>query len=187
MGVAVLNPQDCLRDPFSKQNLISPHMKHPRNPNTNPNRLNRNHASRGKRGLNRSQNNSPPARAVVPPRNPSKNLAMGQVKILKRGEELNKTVPDPVSETKKIKTREVPGLSSTEPPTPKPETEPELVSTRTESVPVSPLYYAGSAFFASPPPSSLPVPAFFSKKTISGNRYDDATSNLIRILRLDLA
>ncbi|KAH0675392.1 hypothetical protein KY285_023193 [Solanum tuberosum] len=45
-------------------------------------------------------------------------------------------------------------------------------------------FYAGSGFSSSPPPSSLPVPAFFMKK-----REDnlDATSDLRRLLRLDLA
>ena len=45
-------------------------------------------------------------------------------------------------------------------------------------------FYAGSGHIvASPPPSSLPFPAFFSKKE---KKFDEATSDLLRLLRLDL-
>ncbi|KAK4339458.1 hypothetical protein RND71_040920 [Anisodus tanguticus] len=102
--------------------------------------------------------------------NPSKNrrnfstspphLAMGEVKILKRGEVLtnqllkeNMLVEDLV-------------LSTTD---------------RPDRVPKQMNFYAGSAFVSSPPPSSLPVPAFFNKKT------SDASIDLRRLLRLDLS
>ncbi|XP_006356422.1 uncharacterized protein [Solanum tuberosum] len=45
-------------------------------------------------------------------------------------------------------------------------------------------FYAGWGFSSSPPPSSLPVPAFFKKKSEDNL---DATSDLRRLLRLDLA
>lgn len=58
--------------------------------------------------------------------------------------------------------------------------------------------YAGSAFISSPPPSSVPVPAFFRKKNLvltdddsttmtTNSNSGDATSDLIRLLRLDLS
>ncbi|KAK6789083.1 hypothetical protein RDI58_012882 [Solanum bulbocastanum] len=45
-------------------------------------------------------------------------------------------------------------------------------------------FYAGWGFSSSPPPSSLPVPAFFKKKSEDNL---DATSDLRRLLRLNLA
>ncbi|XP_039044283.1 uncharacterized protein LOC120183698 [Hibiscus syriacus] len=50
-------------------------------------------------------------------------------------------------------------------------------------VPVS--FYAGSAFITSPPPSSVPMPAFFTKMAEVSVKNNDATSDLRRILRLD--
>lgn len=64
--------------------------------------------------------------------------------------------------------------------------------------------YAGSAFVSSPPPSSLPVPAFFKKKNLvladgnnttncnsnsnsNSNNGGDATTDLLRLLRIDLS
>lgn len=44
------------------------------------------------------------------------------------------------------------------------------------------LFYAGPVTSTSPPPSEVPLPAFFAKKNVS-----DATNDLIRILRLDIA
>lgn len=44
--------------------------------------------------------------------------------------------------------------------------------------------YAGSAFFVSPAPSSLPLPSFSKKKHVSFD--DSATRDLRRLLRLDL-
>ncbi|XP_039017778.1 uncharacterized protein LOC120148840 [Hibiscus syriacus] len=44
--------------------------------------------------------------------------------------------------------------------------------------------YAGSAFFVSPAPSSLPLPSFSKKKEVPVD--DSATRDLRRLLRLDL-
>ncbi|GMI70356.1 hypothetical protein like AT3G21570 [Hibiscus trionum] len=44
--------------------------------------------------------------------------------------------------------------------------------------------YAGSAFFVSPAPSSLPLPSFSKKKEVAVD--DSATRDLRRLLRLDL-
>ncbi|KAL3505816.1 hypothetical protein ACH5RR_031198 [Cinchona calisaya] len=47
--------------------------------------------------------------------------------------------------------------------------------------------YAGSAFFASPSPSSLPLPSFFNVNNHNNltNNHDSATRDLRRLLRLE--
>ncbi|GLT76135.1 hypothetical protein SLA2020_478120 [Shorea laevis] len=178
MGVAVLNPEDCLKHPFSKQALISPPpaMKHPRNPTTN--RTNRSPPRRKKR----SPNTSPPSRAVVDQRLPVKNLVMGQVKILKRGEELSKREEKPVKVEEKKGDADLGTTNRLGP-------DPMLVPTQvrlTESKDKCSAFYAGSAFITSPPPSSVPLPAFFTKKCVVAAKPDDATNDLRRILRLNV-
>ncbi|KAJ7966236.1 Serine/arginine repetitive matrix-like protein [Quillaja saponaria] len=188
MGVAVLSPHDCIKDPLNHQTLISrppkiKAMKPPPNPNPTPNpkanRTNRNQHNRCKRVPLRPQNDSATAAAATKLQGHS--LIMGQVKILKRGEELSKTaIPDPVKEN-----REELDLGSTQ----RLGSDPDLVPSQIrladfERVP--PIFYAGpSACVASPPPSSLPLPAFFTKSVV-GQKKDDATIDLLRILRLDL-
>jgi len=77
---------------------------------------------------------------------PAKNnhLIMGQVRILKRGEELS-----PWKKKKKKAVGDLEGLGRLGP-------EPEMV-------PIS-NFYAGSTVIESPPPSSLPLPVFLDKK-----------------------
>ncbi|XP_065849525.1 uncharacterized protein [Euphorbia lathyris] len=172
MGVAVLNPRDCLQNPISShQGLLSPppRVRSSRNPNPNPNRSNRaQQPTRRKRSPN-SKSASPP-RAVV--HLPAKDLVMGQVKILKRGEK----IPETTSPKK-----EDLDLGSTHRLGPDPELVPtqiRLAESKTANG-----FYAGSAFVSSPPPSSLPLPVFFMKKTAG---IADATSDLRRILGLVL-
>ncbi|GLT76839.1 hypothetical protein SLA2020_484740 [Shorea laevis] len=177
MGVAVLNPEDCLKHHFSKQTLISPtRSKHHKNPTSN--RTNGSPPNWRKR----SPNTSPPLRAVVDQRLPEKNLVMGQVKILKRGEELSTPAAEPVKVEKKKGGADLGSTNRIGPG-------PELVPTQirlTESKDRVAAFYAGSAFTTSPPPSSVPLPAFFTKKCVIAAKTDDATSDLRRILRLDL-
>ncbi|KAK2659582.1 hypothetical protein Ddye_006115 [Dipteronia dyeriana] len=215
MTVAVLNPQDCLSGKeyrFSKQPLISP-TKDPRNsnPNFNNNRSNRVQQlpNRTKRSPPRSLRNPPPPRPVVPKAPAKTNLVMGQVKILKRGEDLSlataaqklvsvdlksaSAVQKPVSaepEKKKkggavVQKRTDPDLGSTERLGPEPGSVPVQIRL-SESKNRAPSFYAGSAFVTSPPPSSLPLPAFFTKKSVATLKTDDATSDLRRILKLDM-
>ncbi|GAV82185.1 hypothetical protein CFOL_v3_25637, partial [Cephalotus follicularis] len=206
MGVAFLHPQDCLKNPLSKQPLISPpHMKNVRNPTLNgPNRAQQ-PKRRRRSPLRPNTTSPPPSRAMVAPKFPAKNLIMGQVKILKRGEELVNTAPDsPLKGEESIpmmpdlsKKGETPivkkfggfadlgsDLGSTDRLGPDPElmaTQIRLTSNSNRVVG----FYAGSACITSPPPSSLPLPAFFTKKCVS-IKNNDATSDLIRMLRLDL-
>ncbi|KAA3458054.1 serine/arginine repetitive matrix protein 1 [Gossypium australe] len=87
MGVAVLKPEDCLKLPNPMKQPQNPW----HNPNPNTNRTNRSQGNRKKR----SPNTSPPSRPTVGhPKAPAKNLVMGQVKILKRGEDLKQSKPD---------------------------------------------------------------------------------------------
>ncbi|KAF5726263.1 hypothetical protein HS088_TW23G01005 [Tripterygium wilfordii] len=190
MSVAVLNPQDCLKNSVSRQALISPPRKpNPnQNQNQNQNQIRSNRAAQQKR-RNRSPNKSPQSRASVSSKLPSRNsspdnnnstnsksqkLVMGQVRILKRGEEVKEAAP--------IKAKSDLNLGSTERLGPDPESMKNEIRL-THSGPVNG-FYAGSAFITSPPPSSLPLPAFFTKKT-TDLKYDDATSDLCRILKLN--
>ncbi|XP_010472524.1 PREDICTED: uncharacterized protein LOC104752156, partial [Camelina sativa] len=62
---------------------------------------------------------------------------------------------------------------------------PIRVSSNRNSTPA--LFYAGPVTSTSPPPSEVPLPAFFAKKSVSVFKPTDATNDLIRILRLDIA
>ncbi|XWS17849.1 hypothetical protein CRYUN_Cryun33cG0103700 [Craigia yunnanensis] len=170
MVVAVLKPEDCLK-------LPNP-MKHPKNPN--PNRTSRIQTSRQKR--------SPTSRSTVDSKVTAKNLVMGQVKILKRGEDLKITAPEkPVRFEKENVDVD---LGSTKRLGPDPGSVPTRIllaeSNKKINKVVPAAFYAGSAFITSPPPSSVPMPAFFTKKIGVAMKNNDATSDLRRILRLDL-
>ncbi|GMJ07752.1 hypothetical protein like AT4G32020 [Hibiscus trionum] len=177
MVVAVLKPEDCLK-------LPNP-MKHHKNVFPNPNRSNRAHPNR----RNRSQTTSP-----TPSDGPkilAKNLVMGQVKILKRGEDLKK--PSPPKSVRFEKENVDVDLGSTNRLGPDPGSIPaqirltesnnsNIIKNKVKAV----SFYAGSAFITSPPPSSVPMPAFFSKKAGLSVKNNDATTDLRKILRLDL-
>ncbi|KAB5553383.1 hypothetical protein DKX38_010694 [Salix brachista] len=177
MGVLVAHPQDCLRNPLQSQ---PQRMRFPRNPNPNPNNHRQNRAQPNRR--KRSPNSSPPPRAAVPKNN--NVLVIGQVKILRRGEEDS------------VKPSKVEAPRGT--PIPKVVRNGNLVLGSTASLGPDPLmvpsrvlltesngFYAGSAFFSSPPPSSLPLPGFFRKKT-NDPVVADAGSELRKLLGLTL-
>ncbi|XVE53565.1 hypothetical protein DITRI_Ditri03aG0013000 [Diplodiscus trichospermus] len=174
MGVAVLQPEDCIK-------LLNP-MKQPKYPCPNPNRMNR--ANRKKR----STNTSPTSRPAVDSKVPANNLVMGQVKILKRGEDLSKMTQEKPARFEKENVDA--DLGTTNRLGPDPGSVPTQVrlteSNNNGNKVVSAAFYAGSAFITSPPPSSVPMPAFFTKKFGVTVKYDNATSDLRRILRLDL-
>ncbi|XP_077236582.1 uncharacterized protein LOC143878162 [Tasmannia lanceolata] len=125
---------------------------------------------------------------------PSCNLVMGQVKILKRGEELEKLSKldeekkAKIDEEKKVKVddNEDSDLFLTD----RLGSDSEMVRKQIRITDLKSFDgdYFGSAFVASPSPSSLPIPAFFAKKGAinkSGDK-DLATKDLLRLLRLDL-
>nr|GMD44032.1 serine/arginine repetitive matrix-like protein [Ipomoea batatas] len=102
------------------------------------------------------------------------NFMVGQVRILKRGEGLGDTAPlKKIGEkVERVESESVFGKQ--------PETTPKKKFNIAD-------FYAGSACDSSPPPSSLPVPGFFKKKTILVENNDYATCDLRRLLRLDLS
>lgn len=162
MAVQVLSPHDCLKNPSSRQALFSPLMKYqPKptpnpNPNPNPNRAIHAHPDRRKQQMpSRSINiNSLPARSAVQKIPVVKNQLIGQVKILKRGEELTKpAAPHQPSYTPK--------------------------ENRSSPQKVQDLrYYAGSVTcIASPPPSSLPLPSFLAKNRVVSNTEEASRSS----------
>lgn len=133
MGVAVLPPQDCLIN--HHRQVVSPANKPRRNPNSNCNRS------------SRRRRNSPPPKAGYQTR-PGSPPVVGQVRILKRGEDVS--------------------------PPRKP-----------ESVLKSDGFFAGSTV-TSPPPSSVPLPAFFTARRNCGlsTHNQEIESELKRVLRL---
>jgi len=163
-GVDVLLPQDYLKDRLRRQNFST--MKPPRNQNPNLTRPNRGKRSPGRNGGN---NNT----AVVS-NEPAKSLVMEQVKILKRGEPLNEAKAP--KDQPKIEVINDLALSTTDRFGPEPDLVPKKMTIAD--------FYAGFGFFDSPPPSSVPVPAFFAKKGALTN--DDPSAALRRILGLDL-
>lgn len=169
MGVAVLNPRDCLNNSSFPQSLPSSHPKikvltSPPTTNPKPNRSGRGRPNnRPKRSSLRPHDDSRPSRSITASTvKPQINQpVMGQVKILKRGELLTAAQsPSPASVVKQADRV-------------KADLDPNPVEGRAG-------FYAGSSMFvASPPPSSVPLPAFFTKKSVS-----DPTSDLRRILGL---
>jgi hypothetical protein len=221
--MAFLNPQDCLTNPLTKQPFISPPMKklkdHPKSPppnrsNRSPQQPNRRKNRPDNNSDNNKQNSTPPSRAAaVLNKVNTKSLVIGQVKILKRGEDISvKTAP-----LKGFEATVKPDLGSTKLLGPDPESVPTQIrlgndsmkkstdSNRVASIRLSnqsvksitnvnlvaPGFYAGSAFNVnSPPPSSLPLPAFFTKKLVKVKKavaVDDVASSLLKkVLRVDL-
>lgn len=203
MATVILPPQDCLGKGLRHQGLVlSPPLKSRRNSNpnsisssTNPNFNHDDTTCSGRRrrsaavgikanrqvNKGRSRAGEPSTAAKIS----SKNLIMGQVKILRRGETLT---PDPgvgYGDDSCGKRRlESKGedvdmvLGSTDRLGP----DPDLMQKQivlTEFKVVDGIYAGSGAFFASPPPSSVPLPSFLGKN-------GTATSDLRRLLRLDL-
>ncbi|XP_010526231.1 PREDICTED: uncharacterized SDCCAG3 family protein-like [Tarenaya hassleriana] len=198
MGVAVLHSHDVLKGPFSR-NPLFPHGKYPRNPKACPNKQTKPQPNnRRRRSPPRPLAGSPPPAAhplpphvvngVVPKglkkkihnnnnnNNNSNHLVVGQIRILKRGEVVAKTVTDLAVEDSDLGTTRRIG--------PDPENVPTQIRlSDAKSIPAS--FYAGSVTLTSPPPSDVPLPAF-TKKSVSMFKAGDATNDLIRILRLEI-
>lgn len=166
MEVAILQPHDCLKrhhhHHHHRRQLISQVDKSRRNLNPNPN-PNHNRSNRRRR-------NSPP-----PPNGPTKSQhtrpnsppVLGQVRILKRGEEMS-----------------LPVVSPSPPSLPEMMPESEL---RFVTGPIIDGFYAGSAFVTSPPPSELPLPAFFTRRSCGGESHNNEIAcELRRVLKLQL-
>lgn len=190
MGVAVLHPQShhFVADPlFPRKHghgLLQPAARPP-GAKTKPS-SNRAHHNRRRRSPAKSvAASSPPT-----PAPPAKGLVAGRVRILKRGEEIASPPPALESKVETEAARTEEGAGGASPAR-------ELAQARTQKAEpcrvsagggpdrVLAGFYAGSAFITSPPPSSVPMPAFFAKKTGGLEGFVDATSDLRRLLRLD--
>lgn len=234
-GVVVLHPQDCLND-----NLFSTPVKTRRTPKPSPSFSNSTPNFTRSEGRKRSpptgvrRNKTTAAMVVDPPQTAAaKNLVMGQVKILKRGEALDESP----TVLKEMNDRKVSNVTATTTPTKdvvvdrkvskdstanrrvlpaKKKSEKEKRSTPItnpknddmkidfalsstnrlgpdpEMVPkqmkknIADFFFAGSAFVDSPPPSSLPLPGFFTKNFVAAAKEDPST-DLRRILGLNLS
>lgn len=159
MSTDILHPQNCIR----KETLISPQSRSRINPNSTRSRRRR----RSQSNITENNNGRKSQDRTVENRSGNKNLVMGEVKILKRGEKL---------EDVKLGFRdEEEMLSSTDRLGPDPETVMEQIRVFND------LYAGSQSMLASPPPSAVPFPAFFAKKV---ERVEEATSDLRRLLRL---
>lgn len=198
MGVAVLSPKHCIKShqPPRSSVLSAPNSKPRRGhgfqtPKSNRSAPRRNHPVPTSPLLSsplssKHQENSTDDISKVYRAKSSDSPPMAEVRILKRGEMLTTptpqkshqtTFPPPVAAAEKLPSRDstpvkvekCSGFNSTGLLGPKPQISSEAVQ-----------IYAGSGFFISPPPSSVPVPAF-TRKTMS----DEAASCLRRILQLE--
>ncbi|PWA90988.1 hypothetical protein CTI12_AA095140 [Artemisia annua] len=221
----VLHPHDVLKDHNNNNNLFSTPVKSSRRTNPNPNFTRSDNRKKSPpTGVRRHKSTA----SVVsdPPMSTAKNLVMGQVKILKRGEPLDESATvlkdnnhRKVSTTTAATTPAVDRKASRKvtPAKKKPEKEkkvspkpnpnpnnlnstidelklddfalsstdrlgpdPEMVPKKSN---MAEFFFAGSAFVDSPPPSSVPLPGFFTKSFVK----EDASSDLRRMLGLSLA
>ncbi|KAF3447062.1 hypothetical protein FNV43_RR12242 [Rhamnella rubrinervis] len=173
MGVAVLNPKDCLRYPLPSR----PPKKPSRKPNlkgsnpTGTQQQRRNRSNTTKENTSRPKNASPSIQSAVE-KPPARDLVMGQVKILKRGEGFTET-SSYTTNRPSDKERKKLGVSIKGPADkPGPDSR----------------YFAGSfVCVPSPPPSSVPIPGFFAKASTNSVRFgnEEATNALLKLLRLD--
>ncbi|GAB2210334.1 hypothetical protein Droror1_Dr00015598 [Drosera rotundifolia] len=176
MATEVLRPQDILVERIRTPPASAFHFPRRKNFNNGaavrPNRIAKPAAAvqRKRSPVNSGQlNPHPPTTASIPRRSSFDDLRsarsplIGQVTILRRGETLE------VRETVK--------------PTPAKKSETRIGSDPGPTTPVN--LYAGSAFFVSPSPDSLPLPSFSKKKQMNLVVDDSATRDLRRLLRLD--
>ncbi|CAI9097477.1 OLC1v1033910C1 [Oldenlandia corymbosa var. corymbosa] len=196
-AIAVVRPQDHLRQPNGSRR--SPANSIPNNVfSFRSNRRKRSPTrveSTGQDRFRSSNSNRKSPDSSPSPSPPKSNLVMGQVKILKRGEALpdsmidgKKPVPPPAPRATPAKEIKKLGFAARR-------NDDELVLCSTGRLGPDPKtvqmqirasdFYAGPApIVASPPPSSLPLPAFFRKEKM---KIDAATNDLLRLLRLDIS
>lgn len=184
MATEVLRPQDILIERIRTPPGSAFHF--PRRQNFNngaavrPNRIAKPAPAvqRKRSPVNNGQlNPHPPTTASIPRRSSFDDLRsarsplIGQVTILRRGEKLEVKETVKPTPAKKAETRIGSDPDQIRVADPGPKTPVNL--------------YAGSAFFASPSPDSLPLPSFSKKKQMNLVVDDSATRDLRRLLRLD--
>ncbi|XP_021276930.1 uncharacterized protein LOC110411203 [Herrania umbratica] len=168
MAMAILRPEECvgnrlrhetlrLARPMRSPGIPNPDTIKPKSSNGGSNARRRKRSSAGFQSNNRRQSES----MVV--KSPGKNLVMGEVKILKRGEKL-------IPATQKTNRARIHGssgeeesdlaLGSTNRLGPDPETMQKQI--KLKEFKICNDTFAGSNS-VSPPPSSLPVPGFLGK------------------------
>jgi len=205
MGTAILHSQDCLRSRFQHETLTlaASSVRSRRNSSfsyPNPSDVSKANGSQSRRrkrspvGFQSNpqdrERNRFADRAVVA-KIPGKNLVMGQVKILKRGETLscgtgknNRGVGGAGSgEDRKPRAKVGEDMDLVLGSTDRLGPDPEMVQKQikvSEFKVVDGVYAGTAAFYSSPPPSSVPLPAFLGKNGA-------ATIDLRRMLGLDLA
>lgn len=171
MDVAVLHPQDFLANkPPNHYQTIPPNFPNMKLSNPNP-KFQRSSRGRKKRADPLPQDARGPAQHAKPQKHQPQQLIMGQVKILKRGEPLAQKTPDLQPPTESVQ-NEVTMETKTV----------EISSTSPSTEKVEGLYAGYSLLVTSPPPNSVPLPIFITKKFAAKNC---ATSDLRKILRLD--
>ncbi|KAJ9546611.1 hypothetical protein OSB04_019154 [Centaurea solstitialis] len=223
-GVAVLHPQDCLKDGLFVKSRRNPKPTTVNHSSSSPNLTRSDGRKRSPpTGLRRNNRTAvdPPSTAAAAA--VAKNLVMGQVKILKRGEPLEemneassttttpprddrkasaaggrRVSPPAKKKPEKAEKMEKRGFSN---PNPNPKIDvlrkddfalsstdrlgpdPDMVPKKKN---IAGVFFAGSAFVDSPPPSSVPLPGFCTKN-FSAAVKDDRSSDLRRILGLSLS
>ncbi|XP_058076906.1 uncharacterized protein LOC131225396 [Magnolia sinica] len=184
MGTEILHPQDILNERLRSVHTISPRQR--QSPFTNP-RSWRKPAAKPETKKRPSKQD----RIPNPDANPGKNLVMGQVTILKRGQSLDLKRSHEFNRRNDLKksvslTESDLIVCGTERLGPDPELVPKQIAVLSPSLFRSNGVYAGSAFSQSPPPSSLPLPKFSKRKEGAATAIDDsATKDLRRLLRLE--
>lgn len=198
MGTEVLRPQDCIRD--------SPAIFNHRKSffGNGVSKVNRK-PFRSVKPESRRKSPEPKKSADDDLRSMNPKIVLGQVTILRRGESLDTKVKlsdtKPISKKITVKSSDAKHICK--------ETTVKSSDTKQVSKEITvygtgrlgpdpkiipkqvrfglPDTYAGSAFFTSPAPSSLPLPSFFKKDCGGVKAVDDsaATRDLRRLLRLD--
>ncbi|GMI89311.1 hypothetical protein like AT4G02040 [Hibiscus trionum] len=162
MTTAVLRTEGCLRNRFRRETLgLDRPFRHRRSPNP---RMIKPSNRKGSPPLGFHSNNRRQSESMVT-KSPGKNLVMGQVKILKRGETLTGIAEKKKTDLGRINGSKVEeefdlALGSTNRLGPDPETMQKQVRLKEFKIGG---FYAGPASCVSPPPSSLPVPGFLGR------------------------
>ncbi|KAJ8765470.1 hypothetical protein K2173_014592 [Erythroxylum novogranatense] len=157
MGTSILRSQDCLAGGGRLRNETLTLTKMPIHHNPNFSAASR----RRKRTVAAKNLNRTKACQSMVSKAPAKNLVMGQVKILKRGESLGSFEDRAVADKRRPRYPDL-VLGSTDRLGPDPEIVQKQIRAREINRFIDGVY-AGSTVVSSPPPSSLPVPGFLVK------------------------
>lgn len=182
MGTEILRPQDCLFNGVRVSPAACSRRRYVGNQNWS---YNCNYNAKINRKPVRSEKKRSGSEASITKRSSSMDdLVMEKVKILRRGESLGLRIRSSEALRREADGGDlvVTGMGTeTDRLGPDLEMVPRQIQISRDKTDM----YAGSAFAFSPPPSSLPLPSFPTKKQ-AALVYDSATRDLRRLLRLDL-